>query len=124
MRPHRNRLFAIYYVFTDVIQITIACNTTDGQVLVLSASEQSNLGANAGLRSVTNKFVSPSVISQVNSTQPLNISEAIQLFYLGVIAITEAFIPDAPGSESLLVASLGTNYSSITLSYGDGKITK
>jgi hypothetical protein len=109
---------------TNVIQITIACNTTDDQVVVLVASEQSNTGSNAGLRSVTNKFASSSVISEVNSTQPLNISAAIQLFYLGVIAITEAFIPDFPGSESLLVASLGTNYSSITLSYGDGKITK
>jgi hypothetical protein len=95
----------------------VACNTTANQVITLVGSEQSN-DANAGVRSSHVDIFS--ILSQVNTTQPANVTQVIPLFYFAAVAVTGFLLPVngvVPSSSSILLPSLRNNYSSISISY-------
>jgi hypothetical protein len=94
----------------------VACNTTDGQVIVLVGSEQGDGAANAGVRNARYNILG--LPGPWSLTEPLNITEAIIVFWTGVVVTTGYLSPifqvDTP---SLLFSSLGSNYSSISIAY-------
>jgi hypothetical protein len=100
------------------LQVIVACNTTANQVITLVGSEQDN-NANAGVR--TSHYDILSLLSQVNTTEPLNVTQAIQVFYFAAVFVTGFLLPvngvGKPSSPSILLPSLRNNYSSISISY-------
>ena len=91
----------------------MACNTTAGQVIVLMGSEQDD-EVNAGIRSARLNILG--FEGDLSLSEPLNITEVIRVFYTGVVIMTGTLFP-LGSSQSLLFASLGNNYSSISISY-------
>jgi len=91
------------------LQITVLCNTTEGQVLVLTGSNLAN-NVNAGIR--VSRYDFQSFFSQQSIGElSLGITDALLYFNFELATITEPFL------EEMSNQSLGTNVTSIVLSY-------
>jgi hypothetical protein len=97
----------------------VACNTTEGQVVVIVGSERGDDAANAGVRNARYNILG--LPGPWSLSEPLNITEAIIVFWTGVVITTGYLSPLMGTGQSLLFASLGSNYSSVSISYpGEG----
>jgi hypothetical protein len=93
----------------------VACNTTEGQVIVLVGSEKGDDSANAGVRDARYNILG--LAGPWSLSEPLNVTEAIIVFWTGVVITTGYLSPLLGTQPSLLFSSLGSNYSSISISY-------
>jgi len=81
--------------------------------MVLVGSEQTD-DANAGIRS--SRYNIMALLGQLSISEPLNVTETIWVFYVGVVIMT-GYLFSIGSTQSLLFASLGSNYSLISISY-------
>jgi hypothetical protein len=87
--------------------------------MVLVGSEQAG-DTNAGVR--TARYDILGLARELSLSEPLNVSEAITVFYIGQVIMTiYLFPPASSGAQSPFYASLGSVYSSISISY-PGKV--
>jgi hypothetical protein len=84
--------------------------------MVLVGSEQAPGATNAGVRATRYDILG--LARQFNLSKPLNVTEVITVFYIGVVIMTAYLFPlPSSGAQSPFYASLGSNYSSISISY-------
>jgi hypothetical protein len=83
--------------------------------MVLVGSEQAD-ETNAGVRAARYDILG--LARQLSLSEPFNVTEAITVFYIGVVIMTIYLFPLASsGAQSPFYASLGSDYSSISVSY-------